>query len=75
MRFTHDVRLYYGMNAEPPREAGALAIAVNTYGHATDMEIQAGKNRPEIGRITVSDLMTNKVEVIQEEHQPTTPTP
>jgi hypothetical protein len=72
MRFTHDVRLYYGKNAKPPRKAGALAIAVNTCGHATDMEIQAGKSRPEIGRITVSDLMTNKVEVIQEEHQPTT---
>jgi hypothetical protein len=67
-RWTHEVHLYYGANARPPKKHGVIAIAVNTIGNATDMEIRAGKNRPDIGRITVRDLVTGKITTVQDEH-------
>lgn len=67
--WTHDVRLYYGANAQPPRTRGALAIGVNTIGHATDMEVEAGRRRQEIGLITVRDLKTGVTTTIQTEHK------
>lgn len=68
-RFTHDVHLYYGANAQPPKVPGAMAIAVNTAGHATQWEIDAGKRRPDIGLITVRDIKTGETTTIQTEHQ------
>lgn len=68
-RFTHDVRLYYGANAQHPKVPGALAIAVNTAGHTTQMEVGVGKARPDIGLITVRDLKTGEATTIQTEHQ------
>lgn len=69
-RYTHDVRLYYGANAKPPKVPGDLAIAVNTCDHATQMDVDAGKRRPDIGLITVRDLKTDETTTIQTEHLP-----
>lgn len=72
--WTHEVRLYYGANAQPPRTPGALAIGVNTIGQATDMEVLVGQGRPEIGLIKVKDLQTGVTTTIQTEHKTPCPT-
>lgn len=50
------LRFYYGKRAKRPKIPGRLALeTVNRGARSRDMDIAAGRSRPEIGRIEVRD--------------------
>lgn len=62
MSATHEVRAFYRLDAEPPRQAGGMAFHTWHVGlHSAQTEVAAARSRPDIGRVEMREVRGNGV--------------